>query len=341
LIKFFLYQKINFSLLFLLVPFLSAATVVAKEVVVYTSVDQVFSEPILTLFEERSGIKVKAVYDVEAAKTVGLINRLLAERKSPRADVFWNSEITRTITLQNKGILQPYRSPERDSIPSAFKDKEGYWAGFGCRGRVFIYNSELIRKEDVPRSMLELTQPEWKGRFAMAYPLLGTAATHMGALYAYMGKERAEIYLRNLVKNDVVIVAGNSVVRDIVADGEVMFGLTDTDDVMVAIKRNQPVDMIFPDQEGMGTYMIPNSVAMIKNCPHPENAKILIDFLLSREVEVLLAESESANIPVRKDLQHHGILPAMDKLNIMDVDYKEAAAFVPVADRFNRQLFAY
>lgn len=93
-----------------------------NEVVIYTSLDQLFSEPILKDFEQETGIKVKAVYDVEAAKTTGLVNRIIAERNHPRCDVFWNSEIGRTIVLKKKGILAPYISPSSKDIPDQFKD---------------------------------------------------------------------------------------------------------------------------------------------------------------------------------------------------------------------------
>src|SRR4030043_1766057 len=70
-----------------------------RTVVIYTSVDQVYSEPILKEFEKKTGIRVKAKYDVEAVKTVGLINAIIAERGSPRCDVLWNNEIINTIIL--------------------------------------------------------------------------------------------------------------------------------------------------------------------------------------------------------------------------------------------------
>jgi iron(III) transport system substrate-binding protein len=82
-----------------------------QEVVVYTSLDKVFSQPILEEFERKTGIKIKAVYDSEATKTTGLVNRLIAEKANPRADVFWNSETGRTIVLKQKGVLTPYKSP--------------------------------------------------------------------------------------------------------------------------------------------------------------------------------------------------------------------------------------
>ena len=98
-----------------------------QEVVVYTSLDKVFSQPILEEFENKTGIGVKAVYDSEATKTTGLVNRLIAEKDSPRADVFWNSETGRTIVLKQKGILTSYKSLSAVDIPSTFKDRDGYW----------------------------------------------------------------------------------------------------------------------------------------------------------------------------------------------------------------------
>ena len=82
----------------------------AERVVIYTSLDKVFSQPILEAFEKETGIKILAVYDSEATKTTGLVNRLIAEKDNPRADVFWNSETGRTIVLKQKGVLAKYCS---------------------------------------------------------------------------------------------------------------------------------------------------------------------------------------------------------------------------------------
>ena len=132
---------------------------VAEEVVIYTSLDQVFSEPVLQAFEKETGIRVKAVYDVEASKTTGLVNRLIAERPNPRADVFWNSEVGRTLVLKDKGVLTPYVSPSAADIPDQFKDAEGYWTGFGARARVLIYNKDLVPEDRLPVSIFDLTDP--------------------------------------------------------------------------------------------------------------------------------------------------------------------------------------
>src|SRR4051794_19291016 len=78
------------------------------EVVAYTSVDQVFSEPILRAFQERAGIAVRAVYDTEETKSTGVLNRLIAEADNPQADVFWSGDPVRPFQLVRRGLIEPY-----------------------------------------------------------------------------------------------------------------------------------------------------------------------------------------------------------------------------------------
>jgi iron(III) transport system substrate-binding protein len=208
-----------------------------KQVVVYTSLDKVFSEPVLKAFEEKTGIKVLAVYDSEATKTTGLVNRLIAEKGAPKADVFWNSETGRTIVLNDKGLFTSYVSPSASDIPATFKDKNGYWTGFAARCRVLIYNTDKLKKTELPKSIFELVESKWKGKYSMAYPLFGTTATHAAAIYSKLGQEKTEAFFKSLKDNEVMITDGNTSSRDRVADGTVAIGFTDTDDAYVAIEQ--------------------------------------------------------------------------------------------------------
>jgi len=317
-----------------------SAAALGADVVVYTSLDQVYSQPILEAFEKETGISVKAVYDVEASKTTGLVNRLIAERKRPRADVFWSSEVAQTLVLKDKGVLAPYRSPSAEDIPAQFKGPEGYWTGFAARARVLVYNKNLLGLSDPPQSIFDLTKPRWRGKLAMAYPLFGTTATQVAAWYAVLGAERTEAYLRALKANGVVIVNGNGASRDAVVQGEVPLGFTDTDDVNVAIQAGKPVAMIFPDRDGMGTLMIPNTVAFLAGAPHSQEGKRLIDFLLSREVESRLAFCQSMQIPVREGVKKPANVPDFGDIRAMQVGYRDIANHMEQAARFSRELFA-
>src|SRR6266566_9593195 len=112
-------------------------------VVVYVSHDQVFSEPILKDFENETGIKVRAVYDTEETKSTGTMNRLIAEKNNPQADVYWANEPIRAEVLRQQGIAAPYVSPSAEGIPATFRDPIGYWTGFAARARVLIVRPDV------------------------------------------------------------------------------------------------------------------------------------------------------------------------------------------------------
>ena len=312
-----------------------------SEVVIYTSVDQVYSEPVLEKFEDETGIKVKAVYDVEAAKTTGLVNRLIAEKGNPLADVWWNGEIAQTILLKEEGVLTPYSSTEVDEIPSAYIDTEGYWTGFGGRARVLLVNTELVAPEDYPASIFDLVGYIENGySVGLAYPVFGTTATHVAALYAEMGPDAAELFLMDLKVAGVLVFDGNGVVRDRVAQGLLDMGLTDTDDSIGAIERGSPVEMVFLDQDDgqMGTLKIPNTVAMVNDGPNPDEAEMLIDYLLSEENVADLVESGWFQLPLRDISVNQEYFDASN-VKGMDVNYVEVYEYIEQAKKDMAEIF--
>ncbi len=297
----------------------------SNEVVVYTSVDQVFSEPVLKEFEKETGIKVNAVFDTEETKSTGVLNRLIAEKNHPQCDVFWSGDPVRTLVLKRKGITQPYRSPEAQDIPAVYKDPDGHWTGFSARARVLLYNKELLEDEAVPNSIFDLTKPQYRGKVALANPLFGTTTFHIAALFSVLGDERAKALLDSLKANGLVLATSNGDVRKRVVQGEMACGITDTDDAFEAMKEAPHVGIVFLDQQGIGTLIIPNTVNLIKECPHPDNGKKLIDYLLRRKTEAALAAS-CAQMPLHKGVKVPEGIPSLDHIVPMKINYDSTAA---------------
>jgi iron(III) transport system substrate-binding protein len=297
-------------------------------VIAYVSTDRPFSEPILQEYERRSGVRVNVVYDTEETKSTGLANRLLAEQQRPQADVFWSNEPVRTLVLKSRGVLAPYQSPAAQDIDAAFKDPDGYWTGFSARLRVIVYNTDHVAAAEAPRSVFHLAEPRWRSRVAIADPRFGSTSFHVSALYAEVGDTRADDYFRRLKANDVKVVDGNSVVRDIVARGDAWVGLTDTDDVNVALEAHLPVAMVLPDRDGIGVPVMPNMVSLIAGAPHAAEARRLIDYLLSPDVERRLAESEAVQIPLHPGVPAPKNLPPVGSFKPMTLDYGKAASRV-------------
>ena len=299
-----------------------------RTVTVYVSTDRVFSEPVLREYERRSGVTVNAVYDTEETKSTGLANRLLAEKARPQADVFWSNEPVRTLVLKSRGALASYKSPGANGIPASLMDPDGYWTGFSARLRVIAYNTALVKPEEAPASVFDLADPRWRGQVAMADPRFGSTSFHVAALYALAGDQKMDEFFRRLKANAVRVVDGNSVVRDLVARGEVKVGLTDTDDVNVAMKDGQPVDLVLPDRNGLGVPVMPNMVSLIANAPHADEGRRLIDYLLSPDVERQLAQSEAVQIPLHAGVPGPRNIPAIETFKPMTLDYGKAAGRV-------------
>jgi iron(III) transport system substrate-binding protein len=300
----------------------------SRTVTIYVSTDRVFSEPVLREYERRSGVKVNPVYDTEETKSTGLANRLLAEKPRPQADVFWSNEPVRTLVLKSRDVLAPYKSPSAEGIPAALVDPNGYWTGFSARMRVIAYNTRLVKPEEAPQSVFDLANPKWRGQVAIADPRFGSTSFHVAALYAIAGDQKMDDFFRRIKENGVRVVDGNSVVRDLVARGEVKVGLTDTDDVNVALEDAQPIAMVLPDKEGLGVPVMPNMVSLIANAPNPEEGRRLIDYLLSTDVERQLAQSEAVQIPLHAGVAGPKNIPSIDTFTPMTLDYAKAAARV-------------
>jgi iron(III) transport system substrate-binding protein len=311
-------------------PFAGCAR--GPEVTVYCAHDREFVEPVLERFTRDTGIRVAVSYDSEANKAVGLYEDLVREASRPRCDVHWNNEILATIRLQQKGILQPYASPAAEPFPERYKAKDGSWTAFAARARILIVNTDLVKKEDMPRSLWDLTKPEWKGRIAMAKPLFGTTATKAACLFQVWGATEAEDFYRKLHANGIEIVAGNKQVAVAVGSGQYAAGMTDTDDAFAEIDAGRPVTIVYPDADApadgkRGVLFIPNTVAMIRGCPRPNEARKLIDYLLSPAVEKSLAESESRQIPLNPQVKFAApkFLKTPQSVRQLPVDYEQAA----------------
>src|SRR5438105_9962549 len=307
-----------------------------REVVVYTSVDQPFAEPIFREFEKRSGIQVRAVFDTEETKSTGVLNRLIAEAQRPQADVFWSGDPVRPFILAKRGLLEPYASPAAASIPAQFKAADGLWTGAAARAKILLVNTRKIAPADMPRSIHDLENPRWKGQGAMASPVFGTTTMYVAALFTLWGDDRAKAFLEHVKANGTRVASSNGEVKRLVAAGEVAFGLTDTDDAHEALEEHAPVAVVYPDQEGFGTLVMPTAVVLLKGGPHPQLGKRLIDCLLRPEVERRLAES-AAHMPLRSGVPPSPGAVPIDQLRAMPVDYARLGEIMERIEPWLRQ----
>jgi iron(III) transport system substrate-binding protein len=309
-----------------------------ERIVLYCSQDREYAEGILADFTRRTGIPVDIRFDSEANKSVSLYEALIREADQTRCDVFWCNEPVLMQRLELRGVLEPYASPSAKSYPAWTRPPTFAWQAFAARARILIVHQNVAESE-TPRSLRDLTDSRWKGRFAMAKPFYGTTATHAACLWTKLGAQEASGLLKKLADN-ATILPGNRDVAVAVAEGKIDVGLTDTDDALGLLDKGYPLRMVYLDQPTQGTLFLPNTLALIKNAPHAENGKKLIDFLLSPEIESRLAAGPSGQIPLNPEVNVERLRIATPAtVKAMEVDYRAVAEHWEETQRFLRATF--
>jgi iron(III) transport system substrate-binding protein len=299
-------------------------------VTIYCAHDRAHAEQVLELFEKETGIRVEAVYDTEASKTVGLAERLRAERERPRCDVHWSNEPLRSVRLANEGLYRTLPENFAPGIDAMWRDPQNRWCGFAGRVRALALAPDSPAGKNPPNSVRDLTAEMWRGKVALADPRLGTTGSHMAILKWLWGEEDFQRWLDGLHANEVRVVASNSASRDRVISGEVWIGLTDTDDIEVVRRRGVDLGEGFTEEDGV--ILLPNVVGLIEGSPQPQTGETLARWLLSPRVEEMLAASSSRQVPLGSGTRvgEGGLdLPSLGKL--LPIDWSAAAQTLPGA----------
>ena len=293
-------------------------------VVVYASVDRSIAEPILDRFARRTGIDVRTVYDTEANKAIGLANRIVGERAHPQADVFWNGEFVQTVRLAQKGLLAPTPASIDGSRIRKFHARDAQWHALAGRMRVLLVNRAVLSPTDDPKHIEDLANPRWRGKLAIADPHFGSTGSHLATLLLLWGETRFNRWLSGMRANEVHLFPGNAQVKDAVVAGQVMVGLTDSDDAAEGIATNHQLATLFVRQsDDFAEMMVPSTVALVRGSNNAAPAHQLMTYLLSAEVEQSLTARREVFFGTRRD-----VLEQASRTQMGDSvpDYFEAAA---------------
>ena len=215
--------------------------------------------------------------DVLRSGSERLLNVTIAEHKQKlfRADVFSGSHLA-MINHTKAGHLQKYISAEQRAFPKEYKDPDGYWTAFYMDTRVLAYNTKMAARDELPKSYEELLLPKWKGKMGMDnadYILYGT-------LQEMMGRERGSAFLKKLAQQDLVIRNGHPLLTQLLIGGEFPVYMDAFGSTIERFKaQGAPIDWVAVEPVIVSL----NPLGMAVNAPHPASAKLLIDFLLSKE----------------------------------------------------------
>lgn len=262
--------------------------------------------------------------EVVAGGTGELCSRVRAEEGHPAADVLWGGGAD---SLEaNAGLFEPYASPNEAMIDPKFLDPTHHWVGESPLPMVIMYNRRVLRELGVepPSRWEDCLNPALKGRIAFTMPAKsGSAYTQLCTmLLTHGGSEKGWAFVAKFAENlGGVIQDSSGKCHRMVADGDYAVGITI--EKMASMYRDDPdIGFIYP---GEGTSAVPDAVAIVRNCPHPENARLFVDFVTSAGAQRFQSHDWHRR-PSRRDLPPPDGLPATEAIPLIDYPMAFAAS---------------
>jgi iron(III) transport system substrate-binding protein len=306
-------RKIPVLVAVLLLAGLALAGAQAKTVVAYTAHEDNIVAEMVPLFQKETGYKLEFV----KLGSGDVIKRVKAEATNPQCDVIWS--IGGEQLEGDSALLEKYVPKEWDKVAPVFKVGTN-WLPYTGIMNVFIVNTNLVKDADMPKKWSDLTAAKWKGKVCSATPdKSGSAYMQLNnVLLAY--KDTGWDVYKKLLGNFFISASSGSVPK-YVNDGEAAIGITLEDNAFRYVQGGGPVKIVYPDE---GAIAAPDGIALIKGAPHPDAAKVFIDWCLSKSAQDFLV-AKMFRRPVRIDGTTPAGLPALSKIKTLSYNYVEAA----------------
>jgi len=269
--------------------------------------------------------------DVEVHRTGSqrVLQRIMQEASAgiKNADVIHTSDAGHFELLKDKGMLLKFTPRGVEVFPAGFKDKDGFYYAMRATLSVIAYNPKSLPEKDAPKTWKDLLNNKWSGKEVTAHPgYSGIIMTHVLALVNVYGWD----YFRDLAKNKLHIVQSANDPAGVIASGERPVGVNGAEYFYYKTqKQGNPIKIVYPKE---GVPLVVSPVAIAKNAPHPNAAKLFTEFIFSKESQQLLADKEGlytghpevtypADKPKLKDLKL--LAPSADELEKRNAEIKK------------------
>jgi iron(III) transport system substrate-binding protein len=301
----------------------ATAQPLSGKLVIYTSRAESLIKPVTEAFEQANpGVDVTLLTGTNSQ----LAAKLLEERSNPQADLFINTDIISMASLAKQGLFESSSSPTITSVPEAYRADDGAWVALTLRARVIMYNTNLVKQEELPKSVFDLADPKWKGQVGSSDSTNGSMQGQIVAMRHLLGEQKTEDFIKGLVANDTKFYGGHTDVRKAVGTGELKLGLVNHYYYQLSKAEGAPVGVVYPDQgQGdMGLLVNSTNGAIVKGAPNEGIAVAFMGYLLMRDGQKLFAEL-NYEYPIIKDVPLAVGVQPLDQFRLADVKLKTLA----------------
>ncbi len=294
-----------------------------KAITVYSGRNENLIGPLIERFEQETGITVEVRY----GNTAQMAAQLLEEGERTPADVFLAQDAGALGAVAKAGLFAPLPEEVRQQVPPAYQASGGEWVGVTGRSRVLVYNSEAVAEDELPASVFELTEPQWKGRVGLA-PTNASFQAFITAMRVTHGDDVAAQWLEGMAANDPQIRENNTQILTDVEEGRLDVGLINhyylherASEAGVPVEELTARNYRFPDGD-IGAMVNVSGVGVLENAADDPHALAFVEYLLSEAGQTYFTE-ETSEYPVVAGVAPPAGLPPLTELAIPDVNLND------------------
>lgn len=302
----------------LLAPLGACSILNPPDLVIYNAQHEELLDEIVPLFEEESGLDV----ELRSGKDLEMANQIVEEGADSPADVFLTENSPAMSIVDNAGLFAPVPQAALDNIPAEYVPSSGTWTGFLARSTVVMYNTDNVTAADMPRSILDFADPEWKGRVGFS-PTGADFQAIVSAVLELEGEDATRTWLEGLAANGVVL-QNNLVVMQAADAGEIDAGIAyhyywyrDREE---GGSDSDNSELYFFGDQDPGAFLSVSGAGILKSSEHADAADEFVEWLTSTTAQQAMAESYALEYPLNPDAQLNRDVKPFDELEPPKVD---------------------
>jgi iron(III) transport system substrate-binding protein len=289
-----------------------------NEITVYNAQHESLTKEWVDAFTKQTGIKVT----LRQGGDTDLGNQLVAEGAASRADVFLTENSPAMALVENAGLFADLDKQTLDQVPAQFRPSTGKWTGIAARSTVFVYNKDKVAPNQLPPSLLDLAQPQWKGRWGAGVSGADFQAIVAGLL-ALKGEDATRAWLEGIKENAIAFpnnVAAMKAADSGQADGGVIYHYYWYRDQANTKESSGNTALHYFKNQDPGAFVSVSGGGVLKSSKKQESAQKFLAFITAKAGQEILHDGDSMEYPVASDVAANPALPPLADLQAPAID---------------------
>jgi iron(III) transport system substrate-binding protein len=292
-----------------------------SRLVVYSGRQEALVQPVVDDFQAETGIEVSVRY----GNTAQLAAQIIEEGDRTKADVYFSQDGGALGALTKEGMLAELPAQVLDLVDPRYRADDGTWIGTSARARVIVYDPDQLAEEEVPDSVFELTDPQWKGKVGIS-PSNASFEAFVTAMRVLHGEDTAREWLEAMAANDVQLFDNNVLILNAAEDGVIALGLINHyywyEQVAEEGLEAVPARLKFLPGGDPGALVNVAGVGVLAGSDRHDDAVSFVEYLLGEDAQTYFAQ-DTKEYPLIEGIPPAEGLPPLDSLQSPDIDLSD------------------